>query len=449
MNIFTRGIRNTFRNLIRTFSVVFILGLSIGLSLIMLISRSAVNDKINQTKSSIGNSVSIRPAGINGFEGGGNLLTTDQLKPVSSLPHVTSITETLNDRLTSTNTSLQSSITAGSFGQRQANINNQSNTPGGNGGGRFGANFDPANFKPPVTLTGINNTSNLASAIGATNVILTAGANIDASSSSNIALVGSSLATKNNLKVGSNFTIYSTSIEVIGIYDTPNNTFSNSGLIMPLSVVQKLSSQPNQVSSANASIDSIDNLNSATAAIAKQLGSTADVVNSQTQLTNAIAPLQSVSKLSLICLIGAVAVSSLIILLTMIMIVRERRREIGVFKAIGASNFTVMMQFAIESVTFTLIAAIVGIIIGVIGSSPITTLLVNNSASSSTSVGGNFGRRAFGGASVNNLKQIHAAVGWNILLYGLIASLIIALVGSLVSSFLIAKVRPAEVMRVE
>ena len=50
MNVFSRGVRNAFRNNIRTFSIVIILGLSIGLSLAMLVARASVQDKLNQSK---------------------------------------------------------------------------------------------------------------------------------------------------------------------------------------------------------------------------------------------------------------------------------------------------------------------------------------------------------------------------------------------------------------
>jgi len=446
MNFFTRGIRNTFRNGIRTFSIIFILGLSIGLCIIMLIARDAVNKKIVEAKSSVGNSITVRPAGINGFEGGGSLLTTSQLAPISSIPHVTGVTEILTDRLSSSNTNLVSSITAGSFGRRQANISNQSF--GGGSQGRFGGSFDPSTFTPPVTITGVNKLNDLDTVLGATSATLTSGKLIDANSSTYTALVGSDLATKNNLKVGSTFNAYSQTFTVVGIFNSPNNQFVNSGLIAPITTVQNLSTQTDQVSNAIVGVDSIDNLDSTTNAISQKLGSAADVVNSQTQLTNAISPLKSVSSLSLICSIGAAIASSFIILLIMVMIVRERRREIGVYKAIGASNITVMAQFASEAVTFTLLASLVGLIIGVLGSNPITTLLVSNS-NSTAPAGGGFGRRVFGGFGANNLRQVHAAVGWNILIYGLLVSVLIALVGSLLSSFMIAKIRPAEVMRAE
>ena len=48
----------------------------------------------------------------------------------------------------------------------------------------------------------------------------------------------------------------------------------------------------------------------------------------------------------------------------MVMVVRERRREIGVFKAIGASNIKIMSQFIAEAVTLTFLGMLAGIIIG-------------------------------------------------------------------------------------
>src|SRR3990172_12251729 len=103
MNVISGGIRNAFRNSIRTFSIVLILGLSIGLALIMLVARQAVEDKIQSVKTSIGNTVSISPAGVQGFQGGGEPLTVDQLSKVKTLDHVTGVTQSLSDRLTSDN----------------------------------------------------------------------------------------------------------------------------------------------------------------------------------------------------------------------------------------------------------------------------------------------------------------------------------------------------------
>jgi len=97
MNGLMRGVKNAFRNKVRTVSIVLILGLSMGLALSMLIANQAVTDKIESVKSSIGNTVSISPAGARGFEGGGDPLTSDDLAKVSALDHVSSVIKTLSD----------------------------------------------------------------------------------------------------------------------------------------------------------------------------------------------------------------------------------------------------------------------------------------------------------------------------------------------------------------
>ena len=450
MNVVSRGIRNAFRNVIRTFSIVIILGLSIGLSLTMLVAHQAVGDKIKSVESSIGNTISISPAGVRGFQGGGNPLTSANLTAVQSLAHVNSTMATLSERLTTSDSNLQSAVSAGALGQRFSQNSGETFTPppGGFGGRGGSGSFS---FTPPVTVTGTNAPTNLSASTveGGGTFTLKSGTVFSSNSAANVALVGSSLATKNNLKVGSTFTAYNTTITVVGVFDAGND-FSNNQVIMPLKTVQTLSAQPGDLTSITLNVDNINNVDAVTKAATQALGSSADVTNAAAQAQTTIAPLQNIQSISLYSLVGAVIAGAVIILLTMIMIVRERRREIGVIKAIGASNLKVMGQFTVEAITFTIMAAVIGITLGVIAGNPITRLLVNNSTTTTVS--------QFGGARVgrsvsffhhNSLTTIHTAIGWSILLYGLAAALVIAIVGSGLASLFIAKIRPAEVMRVE
>ncbi len=482
MNTVARGVRNAFRNAVRTFSIVAILGLSIGLSLAMLVARQAVTQKIASVKSSVGNTVSVSPAGVRGFEGGGSPLTSAQIDGLKMLAHVTSVDESLSDRLTSGNTSLQSAVDAGALGRRFADNSGQTFTP--EGGSGFGGDMSTmggadstgsgdtpsfrTSFTPPVTVIGTTTPTSLSNTTGGGTFKLTSGAVFAGTSTDNVALVGASLASKNNLSVGSTFTAYGTTITVSGIFDA-GNTFSNNQLIMPLATVQKLSGQTGDITSATLYVDSVSNVNGVTSAVEKSLGSAADVTNASQEAQTAIAPLQNIQTISLYSLIGAVAAGAAIILLTMIMIVRERRREIGVLKAIGASNTTVMFQFMAEAVTLTLLGAVIGIAFGVVAGNPITKTLVNNSVSSSaaTSSGGMvaMGRGAFGGGGLggahfragrgtftglhNSVTNITANIGWSIIVYGLGVAILIAIIGSAIASYFISKVRPAEVMRTE
>ncbi|MGD0284686.1 MAG: FtsX-like permease family protein [Candidatus Saccharimonadales bacterium] len=486
MNVITRGFRNVFRNSIRAISIVVILGLSIGLALTMLIARQAVSQKIQSVKSTIGNTITIAPAGFSSFSSVNNSLTTSELSKVSALPHVTNVSETLTDRLTTIG-STQPSF--GNFNSQSSSSSNNGQTSltspitfninGGGGshffysGGASGSTTAPTNFTPPITITGTTNPTSL----DGTNLTISSGKAINGTSSADVAMISSAMASKNSLKVGSTFTAYSTTLTVDGIFTTSNQADENN-VIVSLPTEQTLSGQTGDVTSAIATVDSLDNLSSVTTAIKNTLGSNADVTSAEAQADATVQPLNSVKNISLFSLIGAVIAGAVIILLNMIMIVRERRREVGVLKAIGASNIRIMVQFMTEAITFTLLGAVIGLIIGVIGGNPVTKLLVNNSSSSTSTTattagpglsvttnggsgggpititrggggGGGFFDRFAGRSTVNSIKNIHAVVGWSILLDGLAAAVVIALVGSAIASVLISRIRPAEVMRTE
>lgn len=474
MNTITLGIRNAFRNATRSLSIVIILGLSIGLSLVMLIAHQAVSQKISQVKSSIGNTITIAPAGFNSFSSVNNSLTTSELTKVQSIAHVTNVNETLTDRLTTIG-STQPSFMGGN--NANANTNNQTsltspitfNMKGGaGGGGRFfisgGDGTVPTNFTPPVSIIGTNDPTSLNSDTGNT-VTLSSGKFISGTTDNNDAMISSSMATKNNLKVGSTFTAYGTTLTVAGIYNTSTQAAEND-IVVSLPTEQRLSGQSGDITNAVATVDSVDNLSAATSAIKNTLGSNADVTNSQDSVNQTLQPLNNVKTISLYSLIGAVVAGSVIILLTMIMIVRERRREIGILKAIGASNTRIIFQFMSEALTFTIIGAVIGLAIGVIAGNPVTNMLVTNSANTTTTTttggfaggpmmqaagsGGGFFRRGGNFGSVRaGIHNIHTSVGVVVLLEGLGVAILIAAIGSAFAGWLIARVRPSEVMRAE
>lgn len=460
MSVLTRGAKNAFRNTIRTLSVVLILALTVGLALVMLLSYQTVQNKIAAVKSSIGNTISITPAGAQGFQGGGEPLTTAQADQVKAIAHVTGVSETLNDRLTAgTDTNLVSAIEPGTLGNRFRNRGTgevPANPPVGAPGAEGGAT-QTRTFTIPISVTGISDTS----ALKVSTTTITAGTLFDASQNANVAAIGTALATKNNLSVGSTFTYGTTTVKVVAIFDA-GNEFANAGFYMPITAVQTLSTQTGQISSAVATVDTIENVPTAVTDIKSKLGTDkADVVSNQDEATQTITPLENIKNISLYSLIGALAAGAIITLLTMIMIVRERRKEIGVLKAIGASNATVVTQFITESLVLTLLGSVVGAVLGFIFSNPVLNALVTSNTATPTGAaggavraggGGGFGFRAIqltGGGIQQSIRNLHAAVNLNIVLYGLLVAVVIAILGSAIPAWLIAKVRPAEVMRGE
>lgn len=450
--------------MIRSGSIILILGLSIGLIIAMLAARQSVSDKINTVKSSVGNTITISPAGVRGFEGGGEALTSELLAKVATTSHVTSVIKTLSDRVTSSDTSLQSAIEPGSLGQRNSESSgvsfgpppsDQSSSSTSSVATDSASSSDTTSttrtFTMPVTVTGVSDTS-AASTFGGTTLTWKSGAVFDATKDENVAVVGTSIATKNNLSVGSTFTAYSQTIKVVGIYDA-GNTFANNGVFMSLSALQRLSGQTDSITSATAVVDSLDNLASTTTAIKSVLGTKADITNSQDVADSTVKPLESVKTISLFSLIGAAVAGAIIILMTMMMIVRERRREIGVMKAIGSSNIGIVKQFVVEALTLTVLGLVVGLGIGVAAATPLTNSLVSTSSSSSQSTqrgpGGGMGIRSFGTAGRETIRNINASVGAGTLALGTLSALAIAVIGSAAPAFAISKIKPAEAMRNE
>lgn len=444
MSPISRGVRNAFRNGIRTTSIILILGLSIGLSLIMLIANKAVNNKIQTIKGSIGNTITLTAAGTSGLQGGGNPLSEPSVSRLSSLPHVTGITEVVGDRLHSlsttpptrqaangstSTTSLQSAIAAGSLGARF------------NSSGRT--------FSPPISAYGTTDTTKL----NGTALTLLGGKPISGTTDQNSALIGSSLATTNNLAVGSTFTAYGTPITVGGIFQG-GTKFEDNTVIFSLPTLQRLSGQTGQLTSATLTVDSVSNIDSVTAAVKNALGTAPDVTSSITQVQNAIAPLNSVKTVSTFSLAGAIIAGAIIILLTMVMVVRERRHEIGVIKAIGGSNVRIAIEFMVESLTLAVLGAVVGFLLGIVGGQPVTKMLVTNSASSPTQSvpgahpkGGGFARRLQHNQAVRGINNIKTQIGWGLLLDGFGAAVLISVLGSALAAGMISKVRPSTVMR--
>ncbi len=466
MNALRRGIRNVFRNSMRAIGVIVILTVAIALSISMLIARDAVSSKINSVKASTGTTITVSPKGFFGFNGGGTPLSQTKVDALLNLRNVTAVQESLSAQLRSTQTSLTSPTSSGQLGSQFGNFQSGSNGFGS------GSNSSGTTFVIPIRVIGTNSpgTAVVGGANGGGTEKLSSGTTFSPTSSADVAIVGNTLATKNKLTVGSSFKAWNEEIKVVGIF-TSGSTFADSNILMPLATVQKLDDAVNEVTSATVIVNTVDNVASVDNAVTKALGSSADVTSTQATTQAALAPLNSVKTISTYTLFGSVIGAAIILLLSMLMIVRERRREVGVLKALGAPNRSIIAQFIAESTTFTVLGAAVGFVVGILLSSPITSALVSASGGSTTNVGGfvrgtggQFGSGGSGftpparfagggtfrfGGFANTLTQVHTSAGWSTLIFALIAAIVIAALGSTVAAATIIRIRPAEVLRSE
>ncbi len=457
MNALSRGVRNAFRNATRAISIILILGLAIGLSFVMLIAHRSVTDKVATTLSSVGNTVTIGPSGYS--VGGllGKNLTTAELAPIAHLHGVTSLDESLNGSAQTRGTShnpCPKGATCHRSPSSKSPIKQGSTSlksPMSLAARRAGLACEPKPCTPPVLgiqalyFTGSTQPTNPVN-IGASELKIVSGHAISGTSAADGAMVSTTMARENGLKVGSTFSAYGKTLTVAAIFESDNQSADNT-VVTSLPVLQRLTGDTSQVFSAVVTVASLTELATVTSEIESNLGPLASVVSNVADANKAIGSLDSVNGIALYSLAGAVGAAVVILLLVMVMVVRERKREIGILKAIGSSNGRIMAQFTTEAVTFTLLGWVVGLVAGIIAASPVTSSLVSHSGVLSDT-----GARGLFGAPdpfLTHLSDINAQVGWGVILEGVAAAVVVAVLASAGAAWMIGRIRPAEVLRSE
>jgi putative ABC transport system permease protein len=230
-------------------------------------------------------------------------------------------------------------------------------------------------------------------------------------------MVSVKTAKRNQLEVGSTFTAYGARFTVKAIFESDTDN-GNDTVVVPLATLQRLTHRDHDVASAVATVDSLTHLSDVTGEIALALGPAATVTSDITQVDQALAPLNSVKSLSLYSLLGAVGAAAIISFLVMVMIVRERNREVGILKAIGAPNGRITYQFMTEALTFTALGGVAGLLAGALGASSITSSLVSDSGNSNSWVD----PLAVRNPALEHLSHVHTTAGVPDVLIGLGAS---------------------------
>ena len=284
---------------------------------------------------------------------------------------------------------------------------------------------------------------------------ITAGRNLQAGDSG-VVVLQERVANHFNITVGGTINILNQTFQVVGIegYTALNETAA----YMNLNDAQAVTNNTGAVTDFKvfaSNVTSVEDVASKISIMYPKLSvsiaaSLVDsVIQMQTQtneeLQMAQASMSQIQSTGTMEIAIVTVVVAAIVLFIMLYTVRERTREIGTLKALGASSMAVLGQFMLEGILLSLIAGVVGIVIGTVGATSLANLLLphptqaGNSTVSTTSV-------SIGSASS---ASISVTITPELVLLGLGVAVLLGALGSLYPAWRAARTRPAEAMRYE
>lgn len=241
---------------------------------------------------------------------------------------------------------------------------------------------------------------------------------------SNQVILGKEIAPVLNKSIGSTMSLFGKEFTVVGIYSS-GNMVTDSIAFTSLSTLQGLTNTNGKITLVDVKVNENTNVSSVATAITNaypnQLSTT-----TQSQTNELMSKTTgSIKTASAAISVLAIIIGGIGIINVMIMSVYERTREIGVLKAVGWSGKDILIMILGESIILTLVAAVVGIILGVVGSE---------------------GLLAFFSTSGSFLKPVFT---WNIVLRAFAIALIVGILGGVYPAYRASRLPPTEALRYE
>ena len=459
MGVILRGIRNVLRNPLRLLLVVLLLGASLMLVAAMVSLNNSAQQELATVHKEVGTTITINFAtnesqntgqqgggqnqsGFSGQNGGGRTFFTQPtstpipnsaVAQVKNLPGVASVEENL--RRQDTDSTLKTSSIQ---------------TP------------DGRSISIPPTINGIStNATHFTLAGGSTPTLVEGRTFQDSDANAYVAMMSQTLATTNNLSVGSTFTLKGKTFTIIGLYTLTDQQFANNSLVVPLATMQTVFAIAG-VDSITVYAQSYEQVDTVAAKIRTTLGKAYDVVTEASNYTNTISALNTAQNSIKLALIVAIVTATLVIIFTVFITVRERTTEIGTLKAIGASHWQVIRQFWGEVLALSAVAAVIAVLLlvtlGPVISNAFNASVPTTATGAATATTVRAGGRFFGGPGAGLFFNQAQAASLNVHLSSatLDAQSLLIIVGlgmglavltSIIPAWYVARIKPAEVLR--
>lgn len=177
-------------------------------------------------------------------------------------------------------------------------------------------------------------------------------------------IIGKVAAEKLNKTIGDKINIKGEDYRIVGIFES-GNIQEDGGSFISLKKLQKIEDKEGKVTMIYVKAEKNVNIEKIREEIEEKYGENLTTIASLEDLQSVDQGLKTVDAASWAISLLAVIIGSIGVVNTMIMSVFERTREIGVLKAVGWKNRKILTMILGESLILTLIAAVVGSLMGV------------------------------------------------------------------------------------
>ena len=333
MGAIHRGVKNPFRNKVRTTVAVLLLALVLGLLALMVQAAFLSQQQLRRLEAKVQTLIELREAGAFGTGGFGadkpigeeafSLDTLEKVKQIPNAGHIAKIEEYI-----------------------------------------YAPQIDPSKENAYAMIIGMNPGSAMR-AIGEIdyeNARIIAGRTLqDEETDKPVAVVGQ-LYAKQRLSLaeltdatlaGREISLNGKAFQVVGVYTTEND-FGDNHVFIPLAAFRETFHPGKKLGKIFVTVDSVANVEK----VVEELKAIpeADVVTTPEAVSTAKTTLGSIAATSAFGSLVLFAVGGVLVSFVMVLITKERVREIGTLKAIGASNTEVVGQFLAEVFALTLMA---------------------------------------------------------------------------------------------
>lgn len=420
------GLRTLFRNPLRLLLIVFLLGASLMLVAALVSLNGSAQQELTNVQQHVGTAITITYTANDAQSArtsGSGRSQSIPLPPsaVTTVQHVAGVSS-VEESLSRTDT--ESTLVSSAI-----------ELPNGK------------SFSPQPSVDGFSmGATHFTLQDGATPT-LTEGRGFQVSDAhSDVAMMSEQLAQANSLTVGSTFSLRGTTFTLIGLYTT-NQVFAQNSLVVPLATMQRLFGV-NGVDSVTAYAQSYAQVNTVAARLHRALGKAYNVVPEASDFTTTMDALTAVQNSITLTLVIAILTAALVIIFTVFITVREKNREIGILKALGASHWQVIRQFWGEVLALSAIAALVAVIL-LVTLGPLISQAFTVSPDASSTPGGVRSGPMFASLSATQTSLHLSAATLNIetllIIVGLGMGL--AILTSVIPAWYVARIKPAEVLR--